>query len=204
MPCGHRAACRGKRFAFPPARPFAHKPPQPILIKLSKSTQKERYRQGQDGRMAKRRRNYEYRLMRAIERSHGIHASAPPKVSTRKVCHYARLRRHDARCERIRCVAISPSPMALSRSAGSQNSALHRSDALPYFCIGTRSGMVHVEAARRIHSAPTRPTGGARRIKSGFATVRTHYSAFFTMHEETCTGERLAFNIKALGQSAAG
>ena len=45
---------------------------------------------------------------------------------------------------------------------------------------------------------------GARRIKSGFATVRTHYSAFFTMHEETCTGERLAFNIKALGQSAAG
>jgi hypothetical protein len=44
----------------------------------------------------------------------------------------------------------------------------------------------------------------ARRIKSGFATVRTHYSAFFTIHEETWTGERLAFTIRLLGQSAAG
>jgi Putative polyhydroxyalkanoic acid system protein (PHA_gran_rgn) len=44
----------------------------------------------------------------------------------------------------------------------------------------------------------------ARRIKSGLGTVRTNYSPFFTIHEETWTGEHLAFNIKALGQSAAG
>jgi hypothetical protein len=44
----------------------------------------------------------------------------------------------------------------------------------------------------------------ARRIKSGLATVRTHYSGIFTIHEENWTGERLAFNVKALGQSAAG
>ena len=44
----------------------------------------------------------------------------------------------------------------------------------------------------------------ARRIKSGLATVRTHYSPFFTIHEETWTGDRLAFNIRAMGQGAAG
>jgi Putative polyhydroxyalkanoic acid system protein (PHA_gran_rgn) len=44
----------------------------------------------------------------------------------------------------------------------------------------------------------------ARRIKSGLATVRTHYSAFFTIPEETWTEERLVFSIRALGQSAPG
>jgi putative polyhydroxyalkanoic acid system protein len=44
----------------------------------------------------------------------------------------------------------------------------------------------------------------ARRIQSGLATARTHYSAFFTIHEETWTEERLVFNIRTLGQSAAG
>lgn len=44
----------------------------------------------------------------------------------------------------------------------------------------------------------------ARRIKSGLATVRTQYSPFFTIQEEIWTGERLAFNIRAIGQSATG
>jgi hypothetical protein len=44
----------------------------------------------------------------------------------------------------------------------------------------------------------------ARRIKSGLSAVRTNYSAFLSIHEETWTGDRLAFNLSALGQSAAG
>ena len=43
-----------------------------------------------------------------------------------------------------------------------------------------------------------------RRIKSGLATVRAHYAAFLSIHEETWSGDRLIFNISALGQSAAG
>lgn len=44
----------------------------------------------------------------------------------------------------------------------------------------------------------------ARRIKSGIATAHANYSALLTIHEETWTGDRLAFNITSLGQSAAG
>ena len=44
----------------------------------------------------------------------------------------------------------------------------------------------------------------SRRIKSGLASARAHYSAFLTIHEETWAGERLAFNVSALGQSATG
>jgi len=44
----------------------------------------------------------------------------------------------------------------------------------------------------------------ARRIKSGLAAARTNYSAFLTIREETWTGDRLAFNLSALGQSAVG
>jgi Putative polyhydroxyalkanoic acid system protein (PHA_gran_rgn) len=44
----------------------------------------------------------------------------------------------------------------------------------------------------------------ARRIKSGLASARTNYSAFLTIHEETWTGDTLAFNLSTLGQSAAG
>ena len=44
----------------------------------------------------------------------------------------------------------------------------------------------------------------ARRIKSGLATARSNYSAFLTIHEETWTGEKLAFNVSSLGQSAHG
>ena len=43
-----------------------------------------------------------------------------------------------------------------------------------------------------------------RRIKAGLGHARAHYSALLTIREETWTGERLAFNIGALGQSAAG
>ncbi len=44
----------------------------------------------------------------------------------------------------------------------------------------------------------------ARRIKSGLTAARTNYSALLTIHEETWSGDRLAFNLSALGQSAVG
>jgi putative polyhydroxyalkanoic acid system protein len=44
----------------------------------------------------------------------------------------------------------------------------------------------------------------ARRIKSGFSSARTNYSSFVTFHEENWIGDRLAFNVSALGQTAAG
>jgi hypothetical protein len=43
-----------------------------------------------------------------------------------------------------------------------------------------------------------------RRIKSGLATARTHYSTFLNIDEETWSGDRLHFNISVLGQTAAG
>jgi hypothetical protein len=44
----------------------------------------------------------------------------------------------------------------------------------------------------------------ARRIKSGFGAARANYSAFLTFHEESWTGDRLTFNVSALGQTASG
>jgi hypothetical protein len=44
----------------------------------------------------------------------------------------------------------------------------------------------------------------AHRIKSGLSAARTNYSALLTIREETWTGDRLAFNLSALGQSAVG
>jgi hypothetical protein len=44
----------------------------------------------------------------------------------------------------------------------------------------------------------------ARRIKAGLATVRTHYAPLLTIHEENWNGERLAFDVSALGQHASG
>jgi hypothetical protein len=44
----------------------------------------------------------------------------------------------------------------------------------------------------------------ARRIKSGLTAARTNYSSLLTIHEETWSGDRLAFNLSALGQSAVG
>jgi hypothetical protein len=43
-----------------------------------------------------------------------------------------------------------------------------------------------------------------RRIKSGIATARTNYASLLAIHEEIWTGDRLAFNVSALGQSASG
>jgi hypothetical protein len=43
-----------------------------------------------------------------------------------------------------------------------------------------------------------------RRLKAGLSSVRTNYSPLLTIREETWAGERLAFNVSALGQSAAG
>jgi Putative polyhydroxyalkanoic acid system protein (PHA_gran_rgn) len=44
----------------------------------------------------------------------------------------------------------------------------------------------------------------ARRIQAGLGHARAHYSAFLTIHEETWTDRHLAFNIRALGQTASG
>src|SRR5262249_17247997 len=44
----------------------------------------------------------------------------------------------------------------------------------------------------------------SRRIKSGLTAARTNYSAFLIIREETWSGDRLAFNLSALGQSAVG
>jgi hypothetical protein len=43
-----------------------------------------------------------------------------------------------------------------------------------------------------------------RRIKSGLAAARANYSMLLTIHEETWSGDNVAFNVSALGQSAAG
>src|SRR2546423_14307221 len=42
----------------------------------------------------------------------------------------------------------------------------------------------------------------ARRLKSGLATARANYSALLAIHEETWTGDRLAFHVSAIGQNA--
>jgi ubiquinone biosynthesis protein UbiJ len=44
----------------------------------------------------------------------------------------------------------------------------------------------------------------ARRIKSGLTNARSNYANFLTFHEESWSGDRLAFNVSALGQTAAG
>ncbi len=43
-----------------------------------------------------------------------------------------------------------------------------------------------------------------RRLKSGLATARTNWAHVFTIQEETWTGDRLQFQVSALGQSAGG
>jgi hypothetical protein len=43
-----------------------------------------------------------------------------------------------------------------------------------------------------------------RRIQSGLGNVRTNYSTFVTLQEETWTGDHLQFQVKALGQAASG
>ena len=43
-----------------------------------------------------------------------------------------------------------------------------------------------------------------RRLKSGLADVRTHYSHVFNVQEETWIGDQLAFRITALAQTVSG
>jgi hypothetical protein len=43
-----------------------------------------------------------------------------------------------------------------------------------------------------------------RRIKSGLVAARTSYSALLTFHEEAWSGNRVAFHVSVLGQTAAG
>jgi len=43
-----------------------------------------------------------------------------------------------------------------------------------------------------------------RRIKAGLAHVRTDYAKVINLQEETWTGDRLAFHVSALGQTASG
>ena len=43
-----------------------------------------------------------------------------------------------------------------------------------------------------------------RRIKAGLAAARDNYSALLTIHEETWTGDQVAFHVSAIGQHATG
>jgi len=43
-----------------------------------------------------------------------------------------------------------------------------------------------------------------RRLKSGLSAARANYSHIFHIQEETWTGDRLHFQVSALGQAASG
>jgi hypothetical protein len=43
-----------------------------------------------------------------------------------------------------------------------------------------------------------------RRVKSGLGGVRTNFGQFFSVQEETWTGDHLQFRVGAMGQSASG
>jgi Putative polyhydroxyalkanoic acid system protein (PHA_gran_rgn) len=43
-----------------------------------------------------------------------------------------------------------------------------------------------------------------RRLKSGLGAVRSNWGHVFAIQEETWTGDRLQFQVSALGQSASG
>jgi Putative polyhydroxyalkanoic acid system protein (PHA_gran_rgn) len=77
------------------------------------------------------------------------------------------------------------------------------------------AGFPYVHAAAHMESLMSKPLiisiphrlgreEAARRIKSGLATARAHYSTFVTIGEETWNGDRLDFKISMLGQGAAG
>jgi hypothetical protein len=44
----------------------------------------------------------------------------------------------------------------------------------------------------------------ARRLKSGLGGARTNFAHFFVIQEETWTGDRLDFQVRALGQPVSG
>jgi len=85
---------------------------------------------------------------------------------------------------------------------GEDNIRFHRGAGLPY-SLG--NSVARMKRARRPANGHQLGRAEAeRRIKSGLATVRTHYSALFHIQEENWTGDRLLFNISTLGQSASG
>jgi hypothetical protein len=43
-----------------------------------------------------------------------------------------------------------------------------------------------------------------RRLKTGLAEVGTNFGHLFSVNEQTWTGDRLRFQVRALGQSASG
>jgi hypothetical protein len=43
-----------------------------------------------------------------------------------------------------------------------------------------------------------------RRLQAGFGSARTNFAGFFTVQDETWTGDQLNFHLSALGQAAAG
>jgi hypothetical protein len=43
-----------------------------------------------------------------------------------------------------------------------------------------------------------------RRLRYGFASAQAKFGQFFSVHEQTWTGNRLQFNLSALGQSVSG
>jgi hypothetical protein len=43
-----------------------------------------------------------------------------------------------------------------------------------------------------------------RRLKSGLATAQSQFRQFFTVQEEIWSGDRLAFRVATLGQTASG
>jgi hypothetical protein len=43
-----------------------------------------------------------------------------------------------------------------------------------------------------------------RRLKSGFGNAQSNFGNFFTVQDETWTGDQLSFRLSALGQAAAG
>ncbi len=43
-----------------------------------------------------------------------------------------------------------------------------------------------------------------RRIKDGLGRARNEFAAFITLEQETWTGDRLSFSVKALSQRASG
>jgi hypothetical protein len=43
-----------------------------------------------------------------------------------------------------------------------------------------------------------------RRLQAGFGSARTNFAGFFTVQDETWSGDQLNFHLSALGQAAAG
>src|SRR5215467_12377589 len=74
---------------------------------------------------------------------------------------------------------------------------------LPHMSLRIPGGSI-VQTPDRLHPAPPRPRRGGAPHQIRPTAARTNYSALLTINEETWSGDRLAFNLSALGQSAVG